>query len=194
MAATATQTQTPNLGELARLESDARRRITDAEAAEARLALDALGDSALEQELHDAQSDRRAAEDQLRQVELAREEVARREQQAEAEAEQARKQKELDRARKLQADVRKAAEQVDATAAALAAALAAYSAVSRDLEATLGRADENYIRPLQSAPEGALVYALRQAGVPQGMVDFAGVNARPDKLANSIPKQPGDLG
>lgn len=187
--ATPTPTPVPDPSAIAAMETDARRRIGELEQEEARLALDALSDPQLAAELRDVQSERRAAEDTLRQAELARAEHERRAQQAAAEAEAARKGRELAQARKLAASYREDAAKVDEACAAYCRALKAFADDELDLQATLARGDESFRRPAGSAPTAALVYHMRAVGVPPSMIETQGINPRAMPLVQSLPRQ-----
>jgi hypothetical protein len=116
---TATTEQTPDL-DLDALEADARQKIEDAEDAEARLSLDALSDPEVANALRDVRSERNAAQDQLRQIALARGESDRRTEVAEREAEAKAKAKALREAKALDATLLATARKYDTAAGQLA--------------------------------------------------------------------------
>jgi hypothetical protein len=152
-----------------RLEADARAKLTAAEGVESALALDALSDENAQAELRAAQSERRAAEDTLRQVEQARAEQARREAVARQQAEQQRRDEAFARARELQRDREAAARKFDRAAAGLAQALAELHRLGGEQEALLaasGRraAGVEYVTPVPVI-EGALAFAYREANI-----------------------------
>jgi chromosome segregation ATPase len=182
----------PDVAQLDALESDARSRIGELEQEEGRLALDALSDDRLASELADVQSERRSAEDSLRQAALARAEIARRAQQAEDSAESDRVEREMAKARALALEYRECAAKVDAATESYCAALAELATVYRDLEMTTQRAGEKALRPADSAIMASLVYYLRRAGVPGSFIQLGGIAPRAQPLVDSLPRQPAE--
>jgi hypothetical protein len=158
-----------NEPDLDRLEQDAREKVRVAETVEAKLSLDALTDPACADELRDVRSERASAEAQLRQIEQAREEQGRREDEARERAEVERKQEAYDRARELQRDRESAGRRFDKAAAGLAQALAELHRIGGEQEALLATAGRRVagMEIVTSVPviEGALAYAYREAGV-----------------------------
>jgi hypothetical protein len=187
--ATAVQ-QRPSELDFDSLEADARGKLEQAEAVEAELSLDALTDPAVADELRNVQSERRSAEDALRQIEQARQEQTRREAEARKQAEAKRKLQALDRARAHQAEREAAARAVDKGAAMLAQALHDLDRAASAQHAALVEAgrDSSSVRvfPLPLSIEAAIALAMREAKAPAGMVSFSGaVHGRLAPLAES---------
>ncbi len=190
MSTTATPTPTvPTLAQIEGTIASARRRAEELAADEQRLALDSLADDAARVELANAQRERDAVLLELHSAELAKAEHARRSEQAASEAEQARVDKEMGYARTLAPQLRAKAERIDSLAGELAAALASFAGIEADMTGACGRAEENCLHAPDSAPEAAIVHALRTAKVPLGMITFGGIAARPRPLAESVPVQ-----
>src|SRR5438552_5198475 len=108
------------------LAQDAWQKVREAEAVEARLSLDALHDPEVASELRAVQSERAAAEVAVRQVELARADHARREDEAREQAEIEAQEKALKRATALQSKIDAEALKFDAEANQLAHAALAH--------------------------------------------------------------------
>jgi hypothetical protein len=184
-----TDTQTPALEQLDQLADDARARLEELDAEEARLSLDAHDDEGWEA-LRNVGVERASALSVIRRSELARSEAERREQQAIEDAERARCEKELARARKIDPRVRAAAEKIDSTAGEFAKALATYADLSGEQGSALQRAGERHLKPADSAFTAALVRAFFDADTPRGMIDLGGIPPRPCPLVEALPSQP----
>lgn len=187
-----TATPTPTLPSLAQIEgtiANARRRAEELAGDEQRLALDAVTDENARAELVGVQRDRDAALLAIHNGELAAADHRRLTKQAASEAEQARVDKEMGYARALAPQLRAKAERIDSLAGELAAALASFAGIEADMTGACGRAEENCLHAPDSAPEAAIVHALRTAKVPLGMITFGGIAARPRPLAESVPVQ-----
>ncbi len=186
----------PGRADLDGLERDAESKLAECEGHEARLALDALTDPKLAEELRGVQRERAAAEGQLRQAKMAREEIARREKQRGRDAAQAVRLAALREAQELQARKRAAAKAADTHARAYAKALADFASASGALKSALSRARQRPPADFPGDPERGLRLAMTDAGVPRGIIDFAGMTLRiPAKsLADSVAPIPGEDG
>jgi hypothetical protein len=147
MTATATR-QDNEVIDFDSLEAHARRKIQDAEAAEARLSLDALSSPEMESELRDVQSERAAAENLLRQTELARGECQRREEVEKEAAEQQAREKALADADAVDGPLLTAARKVDRLADQLAQAIATHRRLTAE------RSDLRQRAGVEGAPQG----------------------------------------
>lgn len=174
--------------DLDQLEADAQARIAELDEQESRLALDALNDGALAQELRDVQSERAAAEGQLRQASKAREEVARREAQAAAEATEEARQKADREARRLQGPREQAAADWDAACAVLAEAGTRHARILIEQQQQLVKAGRKQLYPADSAYTAAMVCAMLAEDTPRGVLEFAGINPKAVALTESDPK------
>ncbi len=168
-------------------EREAAQKVEELRAERQRLALPALSDAKAAQELATVQAALAAALVDVENITLAR-------QQAHALAEQAERQRveavhaEARReAVKLQGALRAAAVTFDNHAAQLAESLCAFAATRVDLLNALNRADEKAPNIPASAIEAGLVFALHRANCPRGALEFAGIAARPQALAASVP-------
>jgi hypothetical protein len=183
-----TATQSPP--DLDKLEQDAHARIADCEQEEQRLALDALSDPTLAEELQGVQRKRADAEGQARQAQMARDEIGRREARAIEAAEQARRDEALADARVLEDERRAAAKAVDEAGAAYVKAIDAWADVRVRQEAALGRAHQRALKPTGDAVERALLRNMLDVGLPRGLLTIEGINTRPAPLAETDPGQP----
>jgi len=179
-------TTTPTADLIDQLERDAREKIGGLEREEARLALDALNDDALGEELRDVQSQRASCEAQLRQAEMSRAEIARRQAEAAVDEEVKVRQGHLERARKVLPRLEAAAQAFDAKAAELMTALASYRTLDVALGGELAGAGVKYTKPYAEAPELALSVAMGRANMAGGMRIPAWAVSFPT-LAEAIP-------
>jgi hypothetical protein len=188
MTPTATP-QIPDQARLVQLEHDAQETIARCEKREAALALDALTDETLAEELRGAQTERAQAEADLRQAALAREELERRQSATAREAEQRKRARALEKARKLQVEIEKQAAAADESLLAAMTALKALADAQTAQEYELREAGGRALRMLPGAPMAALVCAMHQADLPRGMIELpTGAARRPQPLAQSIPQ------
>jgi hypothetical protein len=123
--------------DLDRLDSDAQAQIPELEQQEARLALDALTNPAMAEELKMVQSRRASALAQRRQVAMAREERDRQEVDAQRQAEAKVREKAKAEADRCERELGTLAASVDAAASAYAAAVADYARVFAQREEAL---------------------------------------------------------
>lgn len=140
MPATVTSTSTDF--DLAALHQDAASRLEQLREQQQRLALDAIGDDDISQELANLESEIASTEGELRRLDLAATELERRDAEAQEQAEEARRHAARGRAKKAAARRLPAAEKIDAAAADLAGALAAFASICGQQEASLVEAGE----------------------------------------------------
>jgi hypothetical protein len=169
--------------------NEARERLIELREQRRRLSLDALGGDAQQQQaLADVESQIAAAERQLEQAGLAGEEQTRREREAAEQAAQTAREQAARRAAKLQGQLPKSEQSIDAAMATLAGALAAHEDLTRRLAHELR--DAGHDRPRvaleQRRAQLAFAYHLGAAGQHRalGELDLP-MQARPEPLVRA---------
>ena len=184
--ATAQPIETLNL---AALERDARKRLAELRDQRQRMSPEALVDDRVRSELDDVESQIRAAEAELRRIELAGTEHDRRAQQERTDGEQARRDGHMAEARRLQPEIEKAIATFDRELGKAMAALRRYHDLSIAQLQQLGAAGQRPQHPGAWVVNAAVKYHLQRADIPPGVVEIGGdVRARAEPLADSHPR------
>ena len=157
------------------LETSARANVQRLEETVARLSLDAVKDPAVREELVDCESQLTEAERELERLGLARGEQGRRDQEAAEQAEAGRRDAALQRAQELQSEREKAARATDSALRKFAHALRQWDKITSEQEALLRQAGWSFEAAMAARPrpwmaESAVQRALRDAGVPSGLI------------------------
>ncbi len=148
------------------IQAEAQARIAELEPRERELALDALGDPKLAEELRELQAQRAEAEGRIRQAILAREEIARREREAQDDAERAENEARAERARKLEPKILAAAEDFDKKLLDAMRAGAKVSELELERARELRRPTGPVVHRRRADFEAAISHAIQAAEMP----------------------------
>jgi hypothetical protein len=185
----ATSVREPDLDAL---ERDAAARATELREQARRMAPEALKDPRVAEEMRSVSSEPADAERTIAQIELAREEGARRESEAREQAEAKRRRAALAKARQLQVEREAAARRVDRAFKAAAAALTEWERACREQGEQIrvaGLALEGVrVAPLVVDVEGAMRHSLHAAQMPPGLTPVLNPNARARPLSEADAK------
>lgn len=177
------------------LDREAEVRIAELEGERQRLALDALTDAGARKRLAEVETQLSDAAQERERARLARVEAESREEQRQAEEEAQARAEGLRRARELETRRRRAAREVDKTAATLARALKAFDEIAGEQEQALRQAGWSSQAAMSARPrpwhvEAALRGALAGAAVPAALLRIEPAAFAPDAL---VPLVQGDV-